>query len=113
MLRFESDRQAHFDVVVTHDAEDLMHPEALGWVNYHIQKYDMVQIPVLPLPTPAGELLHGVYCDEFGRIPEQGAAGAPAPRRLPAFLRNRGRLSRSALDRLAAAHSGRIFERNA
>src|SRR5439155_880127 len=59
MLRFESDRQAHFDVVVTHDAEDLIHPEELGWVNYHTQKYDMVQIPVLPLPTPAGELDNG------------------------------------------------------
>src|SRR6059036_2683901 len=45
MLLFESERQAHFDIVVTHDAEDLMHPQSLRWVNHYIQQYDMVQIP--------------------------------------------------------------------
>src|SRR2546427_4202310 len=65
MLLFESERQAHFDIVVTHDAEDLMHPQSLRWVNHYIQQYDMVQIPVLPLPTPWSELIHGLYCDEF------------------------------------------------
>src|SRR5438552_1870772 len=29
MQQFESERDVRFDVVVTHDAEDLMHPEAL------------------------------------------------------------------------------------
>jgi len=110
MLRFESDSQAHFDVVVTHDAEDLIHPEELGWVNYHTQKYDMVQIPVLPLPTPVGELLHGVYCDEFA---DYQSKELPVRQFLGGFLPSSGTgcgFSRSALDRLAAAHSGRIFE---
>ena len=25
----------------------------------------MVQVPVLPLPTPFRELTHGIYCDDF------------------------------------------------
>src|SRR5260370_31928175 len=41
MLRFESDRQAGFDVVVTHDPGVLMLPEALGWANYPTLKTDM------------------------------------------------------------------------
>src|SRR6185503_2591868 len=61
MLLFESERQTRFDVVVTHDAEDLMHPQSLLWVNYYVPRYDMVQIPVLPLPTPWSALIHGVY----------------------------------------------------
>src|ERR1700682_5292883 len=65
MLLFEMDHQANFEIVLTHDAEDLIHPESLRWLNYYAQCYDMVQIPVLPFPTPVRELLHGVYCDEF------------------------------------------------
>src|SRR5437868_4961488 len=45
MLEFELLNGARFEIVVTHDAEDLMHPEELGWINYHIRNFDMVQIP--------------------------------------------------------------------
>ncbi|MFN0166959.1 MAG: glycosyl transferase family protein [Bryobacteraceae bacterium] len=54
-----------FDLVMTHDAEDLLHPESLRWVNYYSQSCEMVQVPVLPLPTPWWQVTHGVYCDEF------------------------------------------------
>src|SRR5882724_6830483 len=110
MQRFESDRQERFDIVITHDAEDMMHPEALGWVNYHIQKYDMVQIPVLPIPTPARQFLHGVYCDEFA---EYQSKELPVRQFMGGFLPSCGTgagFSRSALDRLGAEHGGRIFE---
>src|SRR5262245_26862344 len=110
MLRFESERRAHFDIVVTHDAEDLMHPQELHWINYYDQQYDMVQIPVLPLPTPWSELIHGVYCDEFA---EYQTKDLPARQFLAGFLPSCGTgagISRNALDRLAAAHSGCVFE---
>ena len=110
MLLFESERQAHFDIVVTHDAEDLMHPQSLRWVNHYIQQYDMVQIPVLPLPTPWSELIHGVYCDEFA---EYQSKELPVRQFLGGFLPSCGTgagFSRNALERLAAANSGCIFE---
>jgi adsorption protein B len=54
-----------FDVVVTHDAEDLIHAEELDWINYYSGRFDFVQTPVLPLPSRLPEFTHGVYCDEF------------------------------------------------
>ncbi len=110
MLVFEAESHTRFETVITHDAEDLIHPEALRWVNYYSQRYDMVQVPVLPLPTPVGELLHGVYCDEFG---EYQSKELPVRQFLGGFLPSCGvgtGFSRNALERLAAAHSNCIFD---
>src|SRR5262249_29958299 len=99
-----------FDVVVTHDAEDLIHPDELRWINYYIQWYDMVQIPVLPLPTPCRELLHGVYCDEFA---DYQSKELPTRNFLGGFVPSCGTgagFSRKALDRLGAVYSGGVFE---
>ncbi len=52
-------------MIVTHDAEDLIHPEELRWINYYSARFDFIQTPVLALPTPFWEFTHGVYCDEF------------------------------------------------
>jgi adsorption protein B len=110
MLLFEDEHQARFEIVLTHDAEDLIHPESLRWLNYYAQSYDMVQIPVLPFPTPLGELLHGVYCDDFA---EYQSKDLPVRQLLGGFLPSCGvgtGYSRNALDRLASAHSNCIFE---
>ncbi len=110
MLLFEVDHQASFEIVLTHDAEDLIHPESLRWLNYYAQWYDMVQIPVLPFPTPLRELLHGVYCDEFA---EYQSKELPVRQFLGGFLPSCGvgtGYSRNALDRLAVAHSNCVFE---
>ena len=44
-------RASVFETVVTHDAEDLIHPDSLPLINWFCADYDMVQVPVLPLPT--------------------------------------------------------------
>jgi adsorption protein B len=72
MLLMEEEEGIHFDVIMTHDAEVIIHPDSLRWINYFAEKYDMVQIPVLALPTPALELTHGVYCDEFAEFQMKG-----------------------------------------
>jgi adsorption protein B len=110
MMLFEVEHEARFETVITHDAEDLIHPEALRWINYYSEQYDMVQIPVLPLPTPASELLHGVYCDEFA---EYQSKDLPTRQFLGGFLPSCGvgtGFSRRALDRLGAAYGNCIFE---
>src|SRR5262249_45076394 len=110
MRQFESENDQRFDVVVTHDAEDLIHPDALRWINYYIQWYAMVQIPVLPLPTPCRELLHGVYCDEFA---DYQSKELPTRNFLGGFVPSSGTgagFSRQALDRLGAVYSGGVFE---
>lgn len=110
MLLFEEDYDKHFDIVVTHDAEDLIHPDAFRWINYFIQNYDMVQVPVLPLRTPFREFTHGVYCDEFS---ECQSKDLPARQILGGFIPSCGvgtGFSRAALEKIAAAYSNRLFE---
>jgi adsorption protein B len=68
MREFEEQQNTYFDTVVLHDAEDMIHPEALGLINRERARYEMVQVPVLPLPTPYYEITHGVYCDEFAEF---------------------------------------------
>ena len=67
VLRYEEEKRCHFEVILHHDAEDVIHPRSLGWINRHAEHYDMVQVPVLPLETPWWELTHGVYCDDFAQ----------------------------------------------
>ncbi|MEO7651555.1 MAG: glycosyltransferase, partial [Bryobacteraceae bacterium] len=110
MLLFESAHAVQFDIVLIHDAEDLIHPEALLWLNFYSQTYDMVQIPVLPLPTSMAEFTHGVYCDEFAEFQRKDL---PARQILGGFVPSCGvgtGFSRAALAKLAAAYDNCIFE---
>src|SRR5579871_4101495 len=65
LLLAEESAGRRFDIVIVHDAEDLIHPEELRWMNYYSARFDFIQTPVLPLPTPMRSWTHGVYCDEF------------------------------------------------
>ena len=68
MEKHESLHGIRYDVVMTHDAEDLVEPDSLRLVNWFSRDYAMVQVPVLALPTPIAELTHGLYCDEFAEF---------------------------------------------
>ena len=110
MLLYEEQHGARFDIVVTHDAEDLIHPDSLRWINYFSRSYQMVQVPVLPLPTPVWELTHGIYCDEFA---EYHTKDVPVRRMLGGFVPSCGvgtGFAREALDALAAKRDNRVFE---
>jgi adsorption protein B len=110
MLIDEKEHGRRFDMILTHDAEDLMDPDSIRWINYYAQRYDMVQIPVLALPTKFAEIAHGVYCDEFA---ESQIKDMPARERLGGFIPSSGvgtGFSRAALERLAKAHDNRVFE---
>ena len=110
MREFEARKGMRFRIVVTHDAEDLIHPDSLGLINYFSRRYAMVQIPVLPLPTPPGDLTHGLYCDEFA---EYQRKDIPVRQALGGFLPSNGvgtGFDRAALEHLAATRSGRPFD---
>jgi adsorption protein B len=66
----EHEREAGvpFDMLLMHDAEDVIHPFALLHYNYWIPTYDFVQTPVLPLQIPLRKLVGGTYIDEFGEF---------------------------------------------
>jgi adsorption protein B len=110
MQNHERRERVRYEIVMTHDAEDLMHPDSLRLINWYSRQYEMVQVPVLALPTPASDLTHGVYCDEFA---ESQTKDIPVRQRLGGFLPSSGvgtGFDRDSLERLAAARNGTIFD---
>ncbi len=61
----EEQRGQRFDILLMHDAEDIIHPLALRLYNYHVPKYDFIQTPVFPLEVPLSAWVAGTYIDEF------------------------------------------------
>jgi adsorption protein B len=110
MLVWEEQRGERFEIVVTHDAEDVIHPESLRWINYFAGSYDMVQVPVLPLATPLRHWVHGLYCDEFA---DYQTKDIPMRQLWGGFLPGNGvgtGFTRTVLERLAAQQSNRVFD---
>jgi bacteriophage N4 adsorption protein B len=110
MLLHEETTGEKFDVIVMHDAEDLIHPDELTWINYYAGRYDFVQTPVLPLATPLYRITHGVYCDEFA---EYHTRDMQVRAMLGGFVPSSGvgtGFRREALEKLARSSSNRVFE---
>ncbi|QLC25770.1 glycosyl transferase family protein [Parasphingopyxis algicola] len=61
----EADSGTRFKSVILHDAEDVVHPEEIALFDRLIERHDLVQIPVVPLPHPRSRWVAGHYCDEF------------------------------------------------
>jgi len=62
---YEKNQGIDFSVIMYHDAEDVVHPLELKLFNYQIPTYDMVQIPVFPLPKKWYNFTTSTYMDEF------------------------------------------------
>jgi len=110
MLLFEEEHGLRFETIMTHDAEDLIHPEALRLIDFHTRNHGMVQIPVLALPTPWTHLTHGIYCDQFAQFQFRDM---PVRNRVGGFVPSNGvgtGFSREAIESLAANYGNRIFE---
>ncbi|HEX4594226.1 MAG TPA: glycosyl transferase family protein [Bryobacteraceae bacterium] len=110
MLLFEEHREVQFEIMITHDAEDLIHPGALEQINTFADRFEMIQIPVLPLPTPFRDFVHGIYCDEFA---EWQIKDMPARQIMGSFVPSNGvgtGFTRQALEKLATAEHNLIFE---
>jgi adsorption protein B len=110
MMLYEEQTGTRFDGIVTHDAEDMIHPDSLRWISHYLSDYDMVQVPVLALPTPLRELVHGVYIDEFSEFQTRDLQVRES---LGGFLPGSGvgtGFSRRALEALAVTAENRIFE---
>lgn len=107
---YEEQNDIAFDIIVTHDAEDLIHPEELRWINAYAQHFDFIQIPVLALATPFWSLTHGVYCDEFA---ENHLRDMVVRSTFGCFVPGAGvgtGYRREALEALARVSSNRVFE---
>jgi len=110
MAAYEQQHGIRFEFVVIHDAEDLVHPQALRLINWFSRDYQMVQVPVLPLATGLDQWTHAVYCDEFA---EFQLKDIPVRQALGGFLPSNGvgtGFERSALESLRGQNHGRVFD---
>jgi adsorption protein B len=107
---YEEQNGMVFEVIVTHDAEDLIHPEELRWINAYATHFGFIQIPVLALATPFWSFTHGVYCDEFAEYHTRDMVVRSS---FGCFVPGSGvgtGYSRDALEALARASENRVFE---
>lgn len=61
----EKKRGQRFDILLMHDAEDIIHPLALRLYSLEIPKYHFVQTPVFSLPLRRRDIISSTYIDEF------------------------------------------------
>ena len=98
-----------FAGIVLHDAEDMVHPAALGAIDRALTSADFVQLPVRPEPQAGSRWIAGHYGDEFAEahakalvVRDALGAGIPAAGVGCGF-------ARGALARIADQHRGNPF----
>ena len=57
--------KARANMVVLHDAEDMVDPAGLVLLDQAIRTSDLAQLPVLPVPQTDSPWIAGHYCEEF------------------------------------------------
>lgn len=65
LCHFEQETGLTFDLVVLSDSEDIHHPLSFKLFNYLMPRFEMIQIPIIPLEMPWHSFIGGVYMDEF------------------------------------------------
>ncbi|HEX6375671.1 MAG TPA: glycosyl transferase family protein [Allosphingosinicella sp.] len=96
--------------ILLHDAEDVVHPDELRLFDALVERFDLVQLPVLPLIDSHSRWLGGHYADEFSEshgkeLVVRGALGAGLPSAGVGCA-----FSRDALGRLARERGGLPFD---
>lgn len=65
MIADEISSGRRYKAVVLHDSEDVVHPDELALFDFMMDRFTLVQLPVLPLPSQQSRWIAGHYCDEF------------------------------------------------
>jgi bacteriophage N4 adsorption protein B len=108
-----SDEQAkgfEAKAIILHDAEDLVHADELSLFQSLIERFDMIQIPVEPLPDTSSRWVAGHYLDEFAEAHGKDLIVREA---IGSSLPSAGvgcAISRRALTRLAQLQGGKPFD---
>jgi adsorption protein B len=96
--------------VVLHDAEDVVHSAELALFDSLMERFDLVQLPVMPLIHPDSRWVGGHYADEFA---ESHAKEMLVRQWLGAALPSAGvgcAFSRTILEQIAARGGGLPFD---
>lgn len=99
---FDKERAIKTGIYVLHDSEDLIHPLSFKLMNYFIPRFQMVQLPVIPMETRVTDITSGTYLDEFaeshikdmrvreilsGMVPSAGVATAFSSEAVESLIR--------------------------
>ncbi|ANI78638.1 glycosyl transferase family protein [Sphingobium sp. EP60837] len=113
MMKEESRTGVPFKAIVLHDAEDVVHADEIRLFDLMIDRFQLVQLPVLPLPGHEGWWSRAIanhYCDEFAEshgkyltIREAMGASVPSAGVACAF-------ERATLDKLIDPKNGGPFD---
>ncbi|HEX4555622.1 MAG TPA: glycosyl transferase family protein [Xanthobacteraceae bacterium] len=68
ILGHEAQSGVRFAGVALHDAEDFIHPHELKVFNSLIGEFDFVQLPVFSFTRKLGDMVGGIYMDEFAEV---------------------------------------------
>ncbi|WP_417818867.1 glycosyl transferase family protein, partial [Tritonibacter scottomollicae] len=106
----EIEEAANYTAVVLHDAEDLVHPQALRILEHLIGRANLVQLPVIPRRATGSRWVAGHYCDEFAELHGKQMVMREA---LGAAIPSAGvgcAFARDALQKLSARTQGKPFD---
>lgn len=109
ICNYEKEHNIKYDIIVMHDAEDIIHPLSFKLYNFLIPRKDMIQIPVFPLAISLWNFTHWTYCDEFA---EHHTKNMVVRETLKGFVPSAGvstAFNKIAIDKLAAEQNGKPF----
>lgn len=106
---FNKEKNGEIKIYVLHDSEDLIHPLSFKLMNYFIPRFQMVQLPVIPLETRVTDITSGTYLDEFA---ESHIKDMPVREILSGMVPSAGvatAFSSEAVENLFRRYQNRIF----
>ena len=110
LLADEEEEGRRAKAIILHDAEDVVHPAEMRLFDALVERFELVQLPVLPLIDPNSRWIGAHYADEFSEshgkeMVVRGALGAGLPSAGVGCA-----FSREALGRLASERGGLPFD---
>lgn len=112
ILKHECQLDRRFSGFVLHDAEDVVDGNEISVFAAFVERYAMIQLPVIPLPNQESRWISGHYCDEFA---ESHGKTMIVRQMLGAGLPSAGvgcMIRRDAIDAMVDYNKGNPFDEN-
>lgn len=108
----EQQKGERFEIIIMHDAEDVIHPQALKLYNLLMPEADMVQIPIFPLEVDYMNFTHWMYNDEFAEYHTKDVVSRDIIGGIVPSAGVGTGFSRRGLEELSTLYEGHVFETN-
>lgn len=109
LCAFEEKTGFRFDIVVLSDSEDVHHPLSFKLFNYLMPRFEMIQIPIIPLENPWHSFVGGVYQDEFAEMHQKELIVREKIARILPSAGTSTAFWRESLQKLDPENTGQIF----